>query len=132
MVTPKHELAKIGRPLRFPDVEALEHAIETYFAVHKETGELVTMSGLAVHLGVDRKTLVNYTLKDDFLPTIARARAKVEAAHERYAFDKDKARGAIFSLQNNFGWSEKQDRHMSGSVGIERIERVIVKPERVE
>ena len=81
-----------GRPPLYTDVEELETLIEAYFEspevkfTHKETGQVInrpTMSGLAIALDMDRKSLYNYSKKEKFFPTINKARARVEAALEQ-------------------------------------------------
>jgi len=36
------------------------------------------MSGLAIALGIDRRTLLDYAHRDEYLPTVKAARNKVE------------------------------------------------------
>ena len=87
-----------------------------YETVKDEEGKVIveqykpfTMSGLANALDVDRKTLLNYTEKDEFFHTIMRAKRKCEQYVEERLFDREGNRGAIFSLSNNFkGWADKQ------------------------
>ena len=70
----------------------------------------LTITGLALALGFNsRQSLLNYQEKEEFLDTIARAKARVEQYVEERLFDKDGANGAKFSLANNFeGWKEKK------------------------
>tara|TARA_R110002126_G_scaffold271407_1_gene415297 strand:- start:479 stop:841 length:363 start_codon:yes stop_codon:yes gene_type:complete len=99
-----------GRPSAFDTVEALELAIDNYFDVDAYVGEeyLPTMSGLAISIGVDRRTIVNYSNKEQFFPTIKAARAKVEAFLEQRLYGNT-VTGVIFNLKNNFGWTDKQE-----------------------
>lgn len=106
-----------GRPLAFETVEELELAVESYFAAGGEAwmdvgdGAQVfapTMSGLALHLGVDRRTITNYANKDEYFPTIKKARARVESALERRLYGNN-VTGIIFNLKNNFDWTDKQE-----------------------
>jgi hypothetical protein len=122
-------MAKMGRPKAFDNCLDLDGLIELYFESSVvEVNDLklsdfiesdadgtprfykqnpITMSGLANFLGVDRKTIVNYTRDDDFFPTIKRARARVEEYVENYLFTGKNIAGAIFNLKNNFDWSDK-------------------------
>ena len=59
-----------GRPLKYKSVDELEKAIDQYYTDCQKQMRPYTMSGLAVALGIDRKTLLNYSKKDDFFPTI--------------------------------------------------------------
>jgi hypothetical protein len=86
---------KVGKPLAFPTVESLQEAVDAYFAKDGEswdmTGEyprfLPTMSGLALALNVDRKTVLNYSNKDEYFPTIRKARAIIENNLEKTTLD---------------------------------------------
>jgi hypothetical protein len=76
------------------------------------------MAGLAVALGMDRKSLINWmkraTSDDPNIAAIAhvltRAKAQIEAAQELALFDKDMHRGAVFSLQVNYRWGEDDEK----------------------
>ena len=91
---------KVGRPLLFKTVKEVEDKINEYFnycdnrlinGYDNKTNEQFayispepyTMSGLAYYLGIDRKTLLNYSKKEEFFPTIKRARNKVEMDHSK-------------------------------------------------
>lgn len=126
----------VGRPLLFKTVEELEKKINEYFdycdnrvqQVYSPKSDGVievinpapyTMSGLASHLGVDRKTLLNYSKNDEYFPTIKAAREKVHADVETRLMEKN-ATGAIFNLKNNFDWKDQtqQDINHSGNVSF--------------
>lgn len=130
----EEEKNKVGRPLKFKTPEEMQEKIEEYFKscyrpvmvfykdknqyeivkdndgnVVKEQCRPFTMSGLAYALGIDRKTLLNYSEKDEFFHTITQAKQRCEIYAEERLFDRDGNRGAIFSLSNNFkGWADKQ------------------------
>ena len=53
-----------GRPPKYETVEELEKIIYEYFDECKKEKRPYTMSGLAYALGVDRRTLLNYS-KDE-------------------------------------------------------------------
>jgi len=116
-----------GRPLIFKSVKEVEKKIEEYFdycdnrlvqGYDNKTNEQFayispepyTMSGLAYYLGIDRKTLYNYSTKDEYFPTIKRARDKVEMDIERRMNDKNAfTPGLIFNAKNNFDWKDKSE-----------------------
>lgn len=121
-----------GRPLLFKSPEELQKRIDEYFAycdervrtVTTKSGDVYeepwprpkTISGLAVYLDCDRKTIVNYGAKDEFFPTIARARRICEAWTEEQLFEGND-RGTKFSLINNYDWKEKQETALTGPNG---------------
>ena len=124
----------VGRPLLYKDVDELDMAIQKYFdeqdphvitimtvTGHTPTGETMfadrkilteqkpyTMSGLARRLGIDRKTLLNYSKKTAFFPTIEAARERVHEFAESQLYSRN-ATGAAFSLKNNFDWKDRQE-----------------------
>ena len=121
---------KVGRPLKFRSVSAMQKKIDEYFESCESRplldkngyvltdkkgnpiftpGHPPTVTGLALALGfTNRQSLLNYQERDEFFDTITRAKARVELYAEERLFDKEGANGAKFSLANNFqGWKEK-------------------------
>jgi hypothetical protein len=75
-----------------------------------------SLTALCLYLGIDRATFARYGTPDPdnpdserFCNTVTRARGRVEAYLESRLEDKSAARGAIFNLQQNFGWKEKRE-----------------------
>lgn len=101
-----------GRPLKYKTAEELDKAIEQYYVDCQKQMRPYTMSGLAVALGIDRRTLLNYSKKDDFFPTIKKARDMVEAFTEEMLLTGKNTAGIIFSLKNNFGWKDKIEQEV--------------------
>lgn len=128
-----------GRPPAWETPEQLAKDVDEYFeteamvTVNIVDGEEVkafqpTMSGLAIHLGVDRKTITNYANKDEFFPIIKRARSLVEKALESHLYGKN-VTGAIFNLKNNFGWVDKHEvdnRSSDGSMSPKSVDGSLV------
>lgn len=124
----------VGRPLSYGTVGELEQAIKSYFDDcdphiqprmvengRNDRGETIwikrevmteqkpyTMSGLARHLGIDRKTLLNYSKIEQFFPTISTARERVHEFAEGQLYTRN-ATGAAFSLKNNFDWRDRSE-----------------------
>lgn len=123
-----------GRPMAFATIDELEQAIRNYFddcdphiakrQVENGTndrGETIwtfrevmtdqkpyTMSGLARHLEIDRKTLLNYSKIEQFFPTILAARERVHEFAESQLYSRN-ASGAAFNLKNNFDWRDRSE-----------------------
>ena len=55
----------VGRPLKYPSVEAMQKDIDKYFADCDENGKPYTVSGLAYALNTSRRTLLNYEEKEE-------------------------------------------------------------------
>lgn len=115
-----------GRPRKFKSVESLKKRIDEYFdycdnrtkEFHSEKlGDVVTsdpepytMSGLAFWLGMDRRALLTYSKRKEFVPTIKAARNRVELDVERRMNDKATfTPGLIFNAKNNFSWVDKKE-----------------------
>jgi len=112
----------IGRPPKYKTAEEMQVVIDDYF--HSVTiidnGETVsrpTMAGLALALDLDRRTLLTYSKKDDFHPTVKRAKQRVEEELEKALYGTGVA-GVIFNLKNNFEWKDKQEVEQSGQIKV--------------
>ena len=93
-----------GQPPKYTSAIDMQKAIDDYF----KTAEIVTITGLALHLGFNsRQSLINYQEKDEFLDTIKRAKSRVEMAYEERLINRGNG-GDIFALKN-FGWVDKQE-----------------------
>jgi len=139
---------KVGQPLKFKSVSELDIKIRDYFdfcdnaykqVVDKETGEekLVsapkpyTMSGLAYALGVDRRTILNYSKREEYFPTIKKARTRIEqSVEERLLSSTGVVAGQIFALKQNFGWDAitNEDQSNKAHVTVQILEGYGIKP----
>jgi hypothetical protein len=90
--------------MKFTSAEHLSQLVEEYF----ETNDKPTLSGLAVHLGIDRQTLYNYKNRDEFFDIIKAATAKVVSIYEERLIYSDKPTGVIFALKN-MDWKDRHD-----------------------
>lgn len=86
-----------------------------------------TVTGLALALGfTQRKSLIDYAKREGFADIIAMAKSRVEMYCEERLFDRDGVKGAMFSLQNNFGWAQEDKKEESDSgTGIAMIPQVL-------
>ena len=108
-----------GQPLAFATAKELDNKVEEFFESDEafiinfkdEVEERIfapTMAGLALYLGVDRRTVVNYSNKEEYFPTIRKARARIESHLEKKLYGNN-VTGLIFNLKNNFNWKDKTE-----------------------
>lgn len=123
-----------GRPPAYKTPEEMQEKIDEYFTrcagemLRDDNGDPVcdkwgqpvfvnvrppTVTGLALALGfTTRQALLNYQAKPRFVDTITRAKSRCEEYAESRLYDRNGARGAMFSLTNNFkGWSNNPQPH---------------------
>lgn len=115
---------KGGRPMKYETLPELQKAVDAYFLDEDMLAErnnwklpVYTMSGLALYLGIDRQTLLNYSNNEKFFDTIKIAREKVQFMVERRALAGLGTTGAIFNLKNNFGWKDTIHNEVSTPEG---------------
>ena len=115
------------RPKLYTDVKTQSDIIDDYFENEAFMGEgdnkvfAPTMSGLAYKLDMDRKSLLNYSKEEKFLPTIKRARERVHQALEQRLYGNN-VTGIIFNLKNNFGWKDVKAQEIQLEASIESRE----------
>lgn len=94
--------------LKYKTQEQLQVGIDKYFQKCDEDKRPYTMSGLALSLGIDRVTLINYGKSDLFFTLIKEAKDRVQAQLEENALmGKGNATFTIFNLKNNYGWKDQ-------------------------
>lgn len=86
-----------------------------------------TMAGLAEHLGVVRRTLLNYRKRaepgDLISPVITRALNRIAAWNEEALYYRETVTGAQFSLRVNHGYEDESEHG-----GAERFEMKVIPP----
>lgn len=101
------EKDKGGRPKLYSSVEDMEKDIQKYFEECDKKEKPYTMSGLALALDMDRRSLLNYSKDEMFFPTIKKAKQKIETQLEENALlGKGNSTFTIFNLKNNFEWKD--------------------------
>ena len=96
------EKDKGGRPKLYSSVEDMEKDIQKYFEECDKKEKPYTMSGLALALDMDRRSLLNYSKDEMFFPTIKKAKQKIETQLEENALlGKGNSTFTIFNLKNN-------------------------------
>ena len=105
-----------GRPKAYTKVEVMQQKLDEYFEKCDKNEEPYTITGLALALDLDRKSINNYAKDSEFFPTIKKAKLKVENYLEKRLINDSSATGIIFNLKNNYGWSDKQEIQHSGNI----------------
>jgi hypothetical protein len=98
---------KGGRPLTFSDPEKLKPFIKKYFKV--TPFDELTVTGLALACGVNRKGLDRYLERDGFREIIEEAKTIIEHSYES-SLRKSGRSGDIFALKN-FGWKDEYENN---------------------
>lgn len=104
---------------KYKTPEELVEVIKNYFNDCDIKRKPYTVSGLALYIGLTTQRLRNYEKNypgTEYAEIIERAKQTIETYTAEATFDNRRFQGAKFNLQNNFGWSEKQDTKLSGEV----------------
>lgn len=136
----------VGAKRAYESAEDLKAACDSYFEaqechvfdkwgkplVDPETGEYLkttkplTLSGLALHLGISTDTLRKYKKKaltglvsPEFSAVIFEALQRIEEYAEGRIYDKDGQRGSQFVLQAGFGWQTRKEASESARTRVE-------------
>lgn len=110
-----------GRPPKYKTKEEMQKKIDKYFAECDKERDPYTVTGLAMALDIDRRTLLNYSEKDEFFPTIKKAKLRVENYLEKRLIKDSSTTGIIFNLKNNYDWKDKQEIEHSGKLKLEDV-----------
>lgn len=109
-------MSNAGRPPHYETPEEFDAKVEEYFAQISESGNPVTISGLAYFMGFcDRASLYDYEKRPGFSHSVKRARLAVEHGYE-IRLNGNAPTGAIFALKN-MGWKDKTEQEHSGPGG---------------
>jgi len=111
-----------GRPLKFTSVAIMQKAIDEYFKESEEKKKPLTISGLAMALGMTTETLRMYAEKDKFSATVKKSKQIVEEYIECLLISGQAAAGSIFWLKNNAGWKDKTETDVtSGGKPLDNV-----------
>ena len=117
----------MARPKLYDDVKKLQKDIDKYFKMCDEKEKPYTMSGLALSLGMDRRSLLRYEeLYDEFCPTVKKAKQRVEAQLEENLYRLGNNSGVIFNLKNNFNWKDKMEVE-TNKEQLNKVEELLTK-----
>ena len=110
--------------LKYKTQDDLKKGIDDYFEKCDHDNRPYTMSGLAYHLGIDRRTLVNYGNQDLFFSQIKEAKERIQAQLEENALiGKGNAVFTIFNLKNNYGWKDTIEN--TNNVQIDKLDEIL-------
>lgn len=131
-----------GRPLKFKSPEEMQVKIDKWIndrlnntvKVLTKSGDVVeidkplplTVTSLAVALDTTRDTLITYSEKDEFFDTIKKAKALcLQDAEDRLYTNFTP--GVIFSMKNNYGWTDKQEVDQTISNKDDKVFQINIK-----
>ena len=116
-----------GKPRKYPTVEELQTAINSYFSKNRAKP---TISGLALHLGfADRQSIYDQMkIDDEYSCSIRSAITKIESIIEKMCLRAAPTQGVIFWLKSHSNaragrgmWCDKQD--IDVTTGGEKIQQ---------
>lgn len=108
-------------PLRGEDGRPLRNGLGDEISVQRYAAA-PSITALCLRLGIDRGTWASYARAPETAEICREAKTKVEAFLEQELVTRDKnVQGVIFSLQNNYGWKQKEQREVVAQVssGVE-------------
>lgn len=139
---------RVGRKLIFQTAEELAERIEAYFdslwdtqtetrraadgsttTVSRPFMRPPTMAGLALHLGVERKTIWNYGEREDFTPVIRAAVERIAEYAETALYDREKVTGARFALEVNHRYGKEREDLGDGDPTVQALDVTPPDPE---
>ena len=110
-------MATVGRPRIIQSPDEFEERAEAYFAAQTAAEQPITVTGLALALGLSsRQALGVYEERPEFCDAVRRAKLRVESAYENRLHGNSPT-GAIFALKN-MSWSDKQEIAHSGTMRV--------------
>ncbi len=124
----KKEYLSLNSRCKYKTAEELKYKVEEYFSTCHQNKRPYTISGLALWLGLTTETLRKYEKvygDTEYADIIKLAKQRVEEYAEKSLYENGKTSGAKFVLENNFGWSNKQDVNIQGEVEFVRLEDVL-------
>ena len=121
-------MARMGRPRKYITCMDLEAMCELYFEeIDRENEERenkklktkpYTITGLALFLGMDTDSLLDYQKRKDFSGIVKRYKALVSLdLQERSIMDHKQTTGCIFNLKCNHNMVETKHIELSGPDG---------------
>ena len=79
--------------------------------------EIPSILSMCLFMDINRDTLMEYSLREEYSATIQKAKAKVEAYLADQLHRPTQVAGIIFNLKNNFAWKDTQSVEYTGPNG---------------
>lgn len=99
-----------GRPRKVSSPAVMQRAFDKYFKRQDKEKRPYTVVGIAIAVGLTRKGLCEYNAYPEFSATLMHAKARIEEQRSESLVEAgSQVNGIKFDLENNFGWSTKQD-----------------------
>ena len=108
-----------GQLPKYRTEEALRLKCDEYFVWCDAKQETYSVPELSMFLGfISRQALFAMLKRRKYVNTITQALSRIEIQRSKMLINPDNrnSRGSIFDLQNNFGWRDRQDINVSGTV----------------
>ena len=109
-----------GRPPKYDNPAKMQIKVDEYFEECKAEKRIPLLTGLALALGMEWRTLRDYQAgrggRDVFAALIKRARVRIEDAVTGLMLTTAKPVGAIFYLKNCHDWQDKSEVITTGPV----------------
>ena len=116
----KYQLVKVGEDEEGKPIYEQEPILNNKGTQVTRTRYYENPSILAMcrHIGTTRETIREYEMREGYVDTIKKAKARVEEYLENELYRKEQVTGVIFNLKNNFGWKDKQEIETSGETTV--------------
>lgn len=98
-----------GIKKKYETVEEFEGKINEYFETRELEEKPLTMTSLAVYLGMCRETFWRYSQLEGYKEVYDFAKTRCEAFNEEMLYFKNSVTGSIFNLKCNYGWKEEKE-----------------------
>lgn len=100
----------VGRPRKYETAGQLKQKIDEYFGICEDQKKSYTITGLARHLGLDRKGLIEYKGRPEYTTIIKEALWKLQEYIETKLIEGRNTIAMIFWLKNNADWADKTEQ----------------------
>lgn len=115
-------IIRCGRPLKWQDPDDFERTGHEYIERCEAEKEPLTITGLALALGMSRRMLIEYEDRPAFHDIVNLLRTHCEHYAEKAMYTGRNPGGPIFALKN-YGWKDTIDLQVSPALDDAQIEK---------